>query len=487
MALGYDELGTGLDWGYFSVDRELIDTSTPSVTDFLDMIEQDSQAQLILFALTLPILASNVTIEEGPEDKGEAEFIREVMLRGQHQGGMKIPIHDVVAQMCEAQATKRVYFEQVWRLREDGKQVIDKLAWRPPRQCTVLVDEKGYPDGFRQLGMDVDGKPLDIKFRASDGKKAFLFIHQARRRPGEGVSTFQTAYYDWQEKQKVNRLHNVYLQNFALPKVVAKYTGRARRGARKLFDKVKKWVKGTGGAIVLDQSEAEGRGEEIEVLSAAAAGSDFLDKITLLNTQMAGSAMLKWMNLGTEGNTGAWALSRDHSDFFLLGQEAVQNDIASQLTNGPIADMIKVNFGEDASYPECKFAPLSETQQRLALETWTKLVSSPNRPQGAMWTALEEIAVRFLGVDIDKIREEEPEEDEGLPGVANPQDLLKAIEDAVKGSPQDSPKPSGNGDGGPAPGEQGRGTEANVAPTRGAAQSNGSRTASLPRGGGSAR
>ena len=416
------------------------------------MIESDSQAQALLFALTLPILSSNFTIEEGPEDSGEAEFAREVFLQGQHQGGMKTPIHAVLAQMAEAQAIKRSYFEIVWRVREDGHQVIDKLAWRPPRTCDVLVDEKGAVEGFYQEAVTRDGKPIMEYFRKD---KAFIYIHQSQRRPIEGISSFQTAYADWQEKLKVNRLHNMHLQNFALPKVIGKYTGRAQDGAKRLFNKLRKFSKGVGGSIVMNQAEGEGAGEEMEYMSVVGAGTEFLDKISFINTQMAGSVLLRFLMLGTESNTGAWALTRDHSDFFLMGQETVQKDIASEFTNGPVAAMTRLNFGEGASFPQAAFAPLSESQQKATLDVWTKLVAAPNKPEAEVWQAIEDIAVRFLGVDIDKIREETPAEGEEpteeLPGAGNADALMKSIEQVVKRAgtqPNGQPATSSNSNGG---------------------------------------
>lgn len=64
------------------------------------------------------------------------------------------------------------------------------------------------------------------------------------------------------------------------------------------------------------------------------------------NTEMAMSTLSQFMLLGQNGNSGAFALSRDHSDYFLDGLNYVINIICGAINSKVIAPFIKYNFGE---------------------------------------------------------------------------------------------------------------------------------------------
>lgn len=64
------------------------------------------------------------------------------------------------------------------------------------------------------------------------------------------------------------------------------------------------------------------------------------------NTEMALSVLVQFMLLGQQGNTGAFALSRDQSDFFLDGLQHIINLVAGVLNDRVINPFLKINFGE---------------------------------------------------------------------------------------------------------------------------------------------
>jgi len=64
------------------------------------------------------------------------------------------------------------------------------------------------------------------------------------------------------------------------------------------------------------------------------------------DSAMALSVLAQFMLLGQQGNTGAFALSRDQSDFFLEGLQYIVNVIAGVLNDKIIRPFIKINFGE---------------------------------------------------------------------------------------------------------------------------------------------
>jgi phage gp29-like protein len=64
------------------------------------------------------------------------------------------------------------------------------------------------------------------------------------------------------------------------------------------------------------------------------------------NSGMALSVLAQFVMLGQNGNTGAFALSRDQSDFFLDGLQYIINLICGVINSRVINPFIKINFGE---------------------------------------------------------------------------------------------------------------------------------------------
>lgn len=81
--------------------------------------------------------------------------------------------------------------------------------------------------------------------------------------------------------------------------------------------------------------------------------------IDAANTEMALSVLAQFVMLGQMGNTGAFALSRDQSDFFLDGLQYVINLISGRINSGIIAPFIKLNFGNTVDLKRVVFSGMN--------------------------------------------------------------------------------------------------------------------------------
>jgi phage gp29-like protein len=68
------------------------------------------------------------------------------------------------------------------------------------------------------------------------------------------------------------------------------------------------------------------------------------------NSEMALSVLAQFVMLGQQGNTGAFALSRDQSDFFLDGLQYIVDLIAGVLNDQVIRPFLQINFGESVDH-----------------------------------------------------------------------------------------------------------------------------------------
>lgn len=419
-----DERGIAIDAGYYSTEGELFDRYGPDPGQIDYMCEHESQVAALELAISFILQSAEPYVEEAKGDKGEADRVRTNLFNDARSGGMRTPMRSVLAQMCAAPARKRMYWEKVYgEPDKNGFVTLEKLAFRPPHQCTVMVDTKnGSFNGFRQRAPMIVGEPLDIHLKPD---KAFVYVFRSDLRPLEGKSIFQTAYGDYVDKLKISRLHNIHLEKFALGTVIGRYTGRVADSFKKFFKKLKKWVAG-GGVMVIGDSES------VEVKSHTGPGAEFLEKIRYLDSMMAGSVMLNFLRLGVESNVGSWALAESHRDFFLMLMQAILTDFAASITNYVIAPLVEINFGVDAACPTFRFKSLSQEMEKYASEVWQALVTSATRPTGVLWEEIEKKTAEFFGVPLEKLSEEAekagtPTGDAPVPAAGATEDFIKAI------------------------------------------------------------
>jgi phage gp29-like protein len=147
----------------------------------------------------------------------------------------------------------------------------------------------------------------------------------------------------------------------------------------------------------------------VELIGAEAgqrANQAFVEAIQHHDTMIVKSVLAQFLNLGT-GDVGSWALSRDHSQLFLMGLNAVAQWFADHINRYAIPQLCRLNFGEDfTDFPELTFTDLRLVLQREVLaEAIGKLVQvgilTPDR-------SLQEW-VRDV-FDLPPLPEEQPEE-----------------------------------------------------------------------------
>jgi DNA topoisomerase-1 len=393
------ERGVASEGALYSLDGTLADWRRPSARDLDEMLARDGQARALKLALTLSLSLGGYELEPAEGDKGEAEFCREVLFGGKRAGGMTTPMPMVFRQMASAAIYRAAFFEKVWRIRPDGRLTYHKLAFRPATTCRVIPDENGSFGGFKQEGFR-NGRGFEETFGP---EKAFVYFFRGGEAPLRGESAFQTAWHDAEHKKKIRTLDHMHLQKFGVGILVGK-TSAGKEGQESLRDRLNT-VRG-GGVVVVGKED-----EEVALLTGGQAGADFREAEDFVNAEMARSFLLQFLMLGTGSNTGAWSLSRDHSDFYLRSVESTREEQAEVVTEYVVSDLVAHNFGEGAAPPRVVAKPLSESDKQRALDLWEKLATSASpRAKPAMLDALEEKVAQAVGVDPEKLKGEEAPE-----------------------------------------------------------------------------
>jgi hypothetical protein len=398
----YDRLFTGYENGKVFV----YDTVGPN--KFKEMLSSSGKAASVEHLLTFPILAAPWEIKGVKGDKGEAEFISELFKANQYNGGMKIPMDRIIAQMTYAETVRRVYFEKIPTVREsDGMFIWDKISWCPPETCELALNaQTGDYEGFRQVPMMQYGpRPLPLP-KNNKGyifvppKRGFVYIHGQWRDPIDGFSSMQVPYWCWETIRKLIFIWYQYLENQSLPKTVVKNADEAQA-----INDAKKFAMLRSRDVLGLSSESEF--ESVE--SSGAGAAQFIEAIRWLESEMSHSVLGGFMDLTSSAASGkgSYALSADQSTLFLRTRRVVARDMARNITDQIIAPLIRWNFGREAPVPQFTFGPLSEANEDKVLDLFSQITqtSQATRMPNEFMEMLTIRVANILELDADVVRD----------------------------------------------------------------------------------
>lgn len=360
------EIGTALAYGE-SLFADYLDPAVGSISwwearEFRDMLRTESQARKVEQVLTQPIMSAPNGFTPAKGDRGECEWVTEVLTRSANAGGMTTPLDMVVAQMTSAITYRSAAFELVWG--EDASApprprapagstalILEKIAFRPAINTKVVRDRK--TGGFRGLIQDPPyGGHEPTKINAA---RSFAYIHGTHRAPVIGSSDLEIPLVCWKAKQKLRFLWFLFLELHAQPKTAFSSNQEAGGSLDKAKEAAQKFTKlRGGGAIALE-------GVTGQVLETGGHAADlFLQALKYLDGEMTGQVLAQFADLAgaAASGTGSFALSRDQSDFYMMSRRWAAAEMSSQFTNYPVAALVRHNFGRDAAVPTFKIGPL---------------------------------------------------------------------------------------------------------------------------------
>jgi phage gp29-like protein len=398
--LGFGGTGVGYLLTNLGADEYLPELSFPrSIAVYTRMRRSDATVQALELAITLPIRATDWDVRpasDDPTSKEAADLVYDNLF-----GGMTHTFDDFLRDALLALFYGFTVFEKVFEERDDFI-VWRKFAPRHPQTIErFLFDETGGLAGVRQVGFDPRGR-----FRQVDIPIEKLLVFIWRRELGNpyGVSVLRAAYKHWFLKDLAYKLQAIALERWAVGIPVGKVPAGTSEQDKQTFLQMLEAMRGhERAAMVLPEDYS------VELIGAEAgqrANQAFVEAIQHHDTMIVKAALAQFLNLGT-GDVGSWALSRDHSQLFLMGLNSVAQWFADHINRYAIPQLCRLNFGEDfTDFPELTFADLRLVLQREVLaEAISKLVQvgilTPDR-------SLQEWARDVF--DLPPLPEEQPEE-----------------------------------------------------------------------------
>lgn len=331
------------------------------------MRTEDSQVISVLAAVTLPIrgttwridpagasdeVTQHVAVNMGLDIVGSTDGIRPLRTRGRFSWEE----HLRHALLCLVFGHS--FFEQIYRIDENGRTHLRKLGWRPPR----TID---------RIDVAPDGGLVAIRQKAPFGGKnaprigierLVAYIHDREGGNWLGRSLLRGAYKPWLLKDRMLRVQamTVDRNGLGVPVYTSSKPADGMTTAEWKAYQQEEIANGLALARGLRSGENTGaalpHGATLEFKGVSGHLPDADKPIRYYDEQIARSVLAHFLNLGTE--TGSWALGSTFADFFTTSLRAVTKHVADVTNQHVIEDLVDVAFGEDVPAPRLVYDDL---------------------------------------------------------------------------------------------------------------------------------
>jgi hypothetical protein len=374
------ELGvtTGLIFRNF-INGETINILPVSYSELRRITDQDGHAKGLLRMLTLPIVNSKwdvLTPEEdaiaashnefssdvvGTQSSKERDLIAKNLFATEQEGGMSVPFEDVLSVMALAVRDGFKVFEKVFKLDDNGRIVLQKLAWRDNDTVTLIVDDHGDFNGFRQR-VHFNGTFIDETFPI---EKSLLYTFGKEENPLYGTPLFLPVYYHMDKKHKLYYISHIAYQLLAVPPRVGKVPAGTDKDVRMKFLSDLSSL-GFNTAMVCPPEF------EVDAFESKRTLADFIPLIEHHNMMATKAVLAQFMDL-SRSSTGR--LAGEQQDIFVMSIIQVLKDIEKLYNNWVIPQLIDFNFGTKV-YPKLRARPFTDADQEALRDLFKSLMTA---------------------------------------------------------------------------------------------------------------
>jgi len=246
------------------------------------------------------------------------------------------------------------YFEQVYRIDDQGRARLRKLAPRMSR--TIAAVNVAADGGLESIEQHAPGgaSSKTVKIPVA---RLVAYVHEREGGNWLGSSLLRPAYKHWLLKDRLLRVQAQTIDRNGMG--VPRYTGPENpEDAVADLDHglalAKSWRSGenSGAAIPF--------GAKLDLVGVEGALPDAGPAIRYHDEQIARAVLAHFLNLGTQ--TGSWALGTTFADFFTLSLQTLAQQVADVATQHIVEDLVDVNYGPDEPAPRVVFDEIGSRQ-----------------------------------------------------------------------------------------------------------------------------
>lgn len=324
------------------------------------MRRTDPQVQSVLRAVTLPIRRAQWSIDSAGASDEVARFVADNLglpvdgadrqEQVQPRTRDRFSWGDHVRHALLELVFGHMPFEQVYRIRDDGRAWIRKLAPRMPATLSeILVADDGGLEGIRQYGR-MDARSSSAESPLIPVNRLVMYVNEREGGNWRGQSLLRSCYKNWLLKDRLLRVDTVTIERNGMG--VPIYEGsETQQGA----DKDAGLALATGVRVGESAGGYIPAGAKFDLKGVTGELPKALESIRYHDEQISRSVLAHFMNLGQAAGTGSYALGSTFLDFFVASLQAVAQDIAETATQHIVEDLVDINFGETVPAPRVTF------------------------------------------------------------------------------------------------------------------------------------
>lgn len=332
------------------------------------MRRSDTQVRKILNAIINPIKSATWAIEPASEDKKDltaAALINQILFKD-------INWTKFMNECCTLIPHGFSVFEKVHKNmqnKEIGQYTgLAQLGFR--RQNTITEwyhnRETGKLEKIKQESNS------DIVVNVEIPVDFLLIFYSEQEGDNIGFPLLRNVYGPYKRKLLATELQYIGIERFAIPTPILKAPKNVKPSDQEYQDAVEV-IRGFTSAE--DAHIIYPDGWEL-TLHNNVFDPDKLNKVIKAeNENMASAILASFLELGTGGNAGAFALSSDLTDFFFAGLSYYANIIKDTINHQLIPELIKFNYGDSLDVmPELTYSGLNDNAGKELMEVITGLV-----------------------------------------------------------------------------------------------------------------
>lgn len=334
-----------------------------SVPVFRRMATEDGRASSVLAAIGLPIRRTTWRVDQNGARDEVTEFVADNLglpvkgapdepKPGRTRGRFSWRKHLQTA-LLELQYGHQ-YFEQVYRIDDDGRARLRKLAPRPADTIAeIVVARDGGLVGIRQhSSASVTAGPP----RLIPVSRLVAYVRDPEPGSWVGQSILRPGYKHWLLKDEIMRIQAATARRNGMGVPVA--TAPAGEKDIERYRKLASAYRGgdTAGVGLPD-------GAKLELLGVQGNLPDMGQMLEYHDKQIAVAGLAHFLNLD---RGGSYALASVQADTFVQSVQSLGEDIADTANAHVVEDLVDVNFGPDEPAPRLVFDPIGSQKDAIA-------------------------------------------------------------------------------------------------------------------------
>lgn len=365
--------GTEIFAGYFSEEylQQLRGRKGAKVWD--EIRRSDANVKMILAAVTNPIKAATwefeaANVPNGEQHKALIDYIAKDMIDWQTH------VHEALTFIIHGFSIFEVVNNVVYNHPKFGTfNGLKALAFRSQKTIERWVVDRTTGD-LDTIVQWVQGD-LALGRAALINLDAQFCLVMTLEKEGDnyaGISGLRSCYGAWYRKNLYLRLMGIGIEKNALGTPMGTIpAGKLDPAQESAFREMLSNFTANESSYIVKPA-----GWDVTLLESKFDPEKLKSAIVLENTEMISAFVANFLALGMHGNSGAFALGDSLADFFLSGLQMYADIITGIWNRKLVPDLIKLNFGEQESYPKLKVTGINDRAGKEIAEILALLTKS---------------------------------------------------------------------------------------------------------------